>query len=84
MSKVGQAKDEQGYVDRGPTCGKCAMFESKFVLPAWIQEAEVRKAEQGILPSIWSDSYRIEKNLRCGLGGFKVKKMGCCDSFTVK
>jgi len=27
----------------------------------------------------WNNSYTIEKNLRCGIGGFKVHKTATCD-----
>lgn len=34
--------------------------------------------------STWNPEYKQEKNLRCGIGGFAIKKMGTCDIFVGK
>jgi hypothetical protein len=69
MSKQGEAKIRQGY-DQKPiprTCGNCANFRSEFTEPV----PECNKV--GV--------YREEKNMRCCLGGFAVKKKGTCREY---
>lgn len=65
MSKQSEAKCRQAYVDkRVPSvCSNCKHFSSVVT-----QE-----------PSRWGGgTWTKETALRCGLGGFKVKKMGGC------
>jgi len=31
-----------------------------------------------------TNGYMMEKNLRCGLGGFAVKKMGLCNEWVIR
>lgn len=70
MSKQSKAKEEQGYVAKAVpmTCGNCAHFESDF------------KNSTGY----FGGGYQTEINLRCGIGGFAVKKMGTCSRFEQK
>jgi len=65
MSKQADAKIAQGYRPKPvhPMCSNCRHFNSD----------TVRKPG-------WGDSwYEEEKNLRCGIGEFKVMKMGICN-----
>lgn len=67
MSKQSDAKVAQGYEAKpaARTCGNCAHFASD-------------KVERvGYMGGIFID----EKNIRCGLGGFAVKKMAVCNLF---
>jgi hypothetical protein len=66
VSKQSEAKQQQGYVPKAvpQTCGNCAHFLSDFI----------RQPPAFGSPNGWEE----EKNLRCGIGGFAVKKMGAC------
>lgn len=65
MSKQREAKKSQGYNPKPthPMCSNCAHYSSDIV---------EERAAYG------SGVYRRETNIRCGLGGFAVKKMGNC------
>jgi hypothetical protein len=71
MSQQSEAKEAQNYRKQPRSCANCAHFSSEMVSrkPAWA-----------------SSNYMVteEKNLRCGLGSFKVQKTASCDRFTVK
>ena len=64
MSKQSEAKKNQGYNPKliPPMCMNCDHYESD-MLPV---------SGFSVL------SYLNEKNIRCGIGGFAVKKMGTC------
>jgi len=49
-------------------CGNCAHLKFDLKLPTWMEKQ----------PGVWGDNDRQEKNHRCGLGGFPVKKGGSC------
>jgi hypothetical protein len=66
MSKVQDTKNAQGYTDKPRSCGNCANFKCDHV---------ERKSMYGV------GSWMQEVSMRCGIGGFAVKKMGCCDLF---
>ena len=72
MSKQSEAKKAQGYVAKAvpSVCMNCIHYKSEMVE----------------MPAQWSFSsaYTLEKNKRCGLGGFAVSKQGTCDYFTGK
>jgi len=64
MSKQSEAKRAQGYVSKAvpQTCKTCQHFRSESVF-----DYEFRGKQ-----------YYRDANLRCGKGGFAVKKMGTC------
>lgn len=69
MSKQSEAKERQAYIPKlVPTvCSNCKHFES------------VLTQEPGAYGgAIWVK----ETGVRCGLGGFKVMKMGSCKEHT--
>jgi len=68
MSKQSQAKLAQGYEQKPipKTCANCIHFKS---------DKEVIKSAYS------SNQYTKESNLRCGIGGFAVKKMATCNMF---
>lgn len=69
MSKQSDAKEAQNYRRELDKCESCMYFRLDV-----IEEK-----------SKWSDQvYRTEKNLRCGIGGFKVHKTAVCDRFERK
>jgi hypothetical protein len=71
MSKQSEAKAAQGYVAKAVprTCANCAKFLSD----------KVQKTSEW-MKTTWVE----EKNLRCGIGGFAVKKNGTCNLYSVK
>jgi len=64
MSKQQNAKDAQGYEahPRQRVCGNCRSY---------ISEVETCK-------SVFGGTYSNEKNKRCTIGGFAVKKTAVC------
>ena len=71
MSKQSEAKLAQGYEHKPvpKTCVNCAHYRSEI---SFVKSAY---SSQGI---------RQEKDIRCGLGGFAIKKMATCNQFTEK
>lgn len=69
-TKIAQAKERQQYTDKliPSTCSNCAHFHSK------VEE----------MPRQWGGTWVKESNLRCGIGGFKVKKLGSCSEWAGK
>lgn len=78
MSKQSEAKVAQGYIDKAipQTCGTCVHMQLDLELPKWMQK-------QGG-SAVWDDKYKQETNLRCGIGGFAIKKMGTCQHWRAK
>lgn len=72
MSKQSEARAAQGYMLKPRVCGGCKRYRSDMVLPIWAIEMYGPKAD---------DKYKIEKNKRCGLGGFAVGKSACCSKW---
>lgn len=72
MSKQSDAKKQQGYVAKAipKTCVNCSSF-----LFETINHPPSPFNRNG-----WSE----EKNFRCSIGGFAVKKMGSCNEFDPK
>ena len=68
MSKQSEAKERQEYVDKliPCVCSNCMHYRSRFEN----------------VPTLTGETYRSETDLRCGLGGFKVKKMGSCKEWS--
>jgi hypothetical protein len=67
MSKQSEAKEKQGYVEKFvPTvCSNCAHYTFDRV-----------QTQEG---TTWRpEGWFADKNLRCGIGGFAVKKTGSC------
>lgn len=67
MSKQSEAKAAQNYRRELDKCEGCAHFQKEF--------------EE--YPDYWdkSKTWTKDKNLRCGIGGFKVHKTAVCDRF---
>lgn len=71
MSAQSKAKADQDY-DPKPDparCANCGHFQSDMLPPNWMRENDMRRDDP---------SYHREKNLRCGIGGFAVKKTATC------
>jgi hypothetical protein len=73
MSKQSEAKAKQGYISvLERACSNCAHFKRDRILPKmYVAGGRFDKEEN-----------KVDANLRCGLGGFAVKKMGTCNEFT--
>jgi len=73
MSRQSDAKNKQGYQAK-PTphiCSTCKHFQFDRV--------------QTQAPSTWNpNGYFEDKNLRCGMGGFAVKKTAACNEWELK
>ena len=54
-----------------PVCGNCSNMKFDMELPKWMQ----------LDPDDWDDSCKRATNLRCGIGGFRVKKQGSCAEY---
>lgn len=69
-SKIQIQKAQQGYIDRPvpATCGNCEHYTS----------------EMAKLQSRWRGDYAEEKNKRCSIGGFVVKKLATCNLYAPK
>lgn len=71
MSKQSDAKNFQNYRETPDTCSNCGHYESQMV--------ERTHSGWGGLRA-WTE----EKNKRCSIGGFAVKKMATCDLHVLK
>lgn len=69
MSKQSKAKEDQGYVDRAEPQVCCKCAH-------YTSDLERKSA--------WGNNWIEEKNKRCGIGNFAVKKMGTCNLFVLK
>ncbi|HEX7687314.1 MAG TPA: hypothetical protein VF453_06395 [Burkholderiaceae bacterium] len=69
MSKQSEAKERQCYTPKliPSVCGNCAHKRSTIT---------EHPAEFS-----WSKPYTTEKDLRCAIGGFAVRKMGSCSEW---
>jgi len=98
MSKQSEAKEKQRYSPNPilAICDNCHHMTSEMLLPAWMVKANAEsQAKIDEMKAIGTEArlYRVtfygdeekrEKNLRCDLGGFAVKKMGSCVDFANK
>jgi len=63
MSKQSDAKEKQGFLKKCPNCSNCKNFT--------LDKQEKKNP--------WSiQSFTVESNLRCAVGGFKVGKSNWC------
>lgn len=69
MSKQSKAKERQGYVPK-------AIPSTCATCAHFTSAIEERKS--------WGRTYQHESNLRCGKGGFAVKKLGTCNEYKRK
>lgn len=80
MSKQSKAREEQGYRHEGPRCGTCRHFTSDSVPIKWMVERNDEFVNVGRLApyDLTLSCNQKESNLRCGIGGFAVKKNAHC------
>jgi len=68
-SKTSKAKQSQSYVPVNlHKCGTCKHFS----------------CDQESWDGVFGGVYHRDKNLRCGIGGFVVKKQGVCNLWEAK
>lgn len=86
MSKQSEAKTNQGYSTRGPTCGNCKHFKSDMKPIKWMADDNEENIRRGLLPRFDTalSENQSEVNLRCGIGGFSVKKAAYCNDWKGK
>lgn len=82
MSKQNEAKEAQGYTLFQSVCGNCKSYTSEMVLPAWMARRNAENVEIGREPEYKLSNHGVEKNMRCGIGGFAVKKNATCSLFS--
>jgi tRNA U34 2-thiouridine synthase MnmA/TrmU len=83
MSKQSDAKAAQGYQDK-PTphiCMHCTQFAMDIALPNWAAKINAEATAKGHTPRYRLSEYGKEKNKRCTIGGFVVKKTATCKQF---
>ena len=81
MSKQSDAKERQQYTPKfiPNVCGNCAHFAFDIQLPDWMRRQNESGEREGKGKSRWDIAeYGQERNKRCTLGGFAVKKTGSC------
>lgn len=82
MSKQSEAKKKQEYDDKPKPnlCGNCPSLKFDMQLPKWMQERNdgVANGTTAFPRTPWGDEHKVQKNLRCGKGGFAIKKAGTC------
>ena len=86
MIKQSIAKAAQGYEPKpvSSTCGNCANFTSELRLSAYCIHKNAKDVARGMKPAFTVENYGQERNLRCALGGFAVKKTATCRQFVLK
>lgn len=79
MSKQSEAKERQEYTPKliPGICSNCEHMVCKRELPKWVQaingDGRYTLAEYG-----------VDKEFRCGIGGFSIKKQGSCAEHVFK
>ena len=82
MSKQAEAKAAQGYEAKPVprSCATCTNLKLNRRLPDWMVAA--KKDWSGKPYTV--ESHGVDKDLRCGIGGFAVKKTGVCNAYASK
>lgn len=83
MSKQSEAKASQNYTPKAHNCGDCRNLKFDITLPAWMVQNNLELVSFGKEPRYTVEKNGVEKNIRCGIGGFAVKKMGICGKHMV-
>lgn len=84
MSKQSDAKAAQGYTETVNNCGNCKHLQSDMVLTAWMNKENAKYLSMNGKPPFNLEKHGVEKNIRCGLGGFKAKKTAVCKQWEMK
>ena len=80
MSKQSEAKERQQYTAKliPGTCSNCEHFQFDRALPEWMEQHNKDRAHVQHFVPYTVDKHGLVKNMRCGIGGFAVKKLGSC------
>ena len=79
MTTVAEIKKQQGYSNTPLCCGSCRHYTSVMAVPKWMLVENASAIKSGRPePFPFSSFATEEKNRRCTIGGFAVKKMGHC------
>ena len=78
MSKQSEAKAAQGYTTAVRNCGNCSRLTSEKALPRWMDNKNVERESVGLAPIYRLPRDGVEKNFRCAVGGFAIKKTATC------
>ena len=84
MSKQSEAKAAQGYTTAVRNCGNCARLTSETTLPRWMANKNAERECLGLAPHYRLPRDGVEKNFRCAVGGFAVKKTATCTQHSTK
>jgi hypothetical protein len=80
MSKLDNIKAGQGYTTNVRNCANCASLKFDKLLPAWMLEVNQERGDD----QYTAEKHGSEKNVRCGIGGFKIKKTATCNQWEAK
>lgn len=72
--RIQTAKTGQGFQEKAPTCGNCTNFRSEKILVGWMKKD----------PTLIPEKHGTERNMRCFVGYFTVKKTSTCLMHEVK
>lgn len=84
MSKQSEAKAAQGYTTVVINCGNCAHRTCDISILPWMEIDNRREISKGNKPFYSLESHGTERNQRCGIGGFAIKKTATCTKHTPK
>ncbi len=81
MSKISDLKEKCGYQERplAQICANCKNYSSEKRLEKWMEEANERGRHKYTV-----EINGVEKNLRCSIHGFKIKKTATCEIWEKK
>lgn len=78
-SKQAEAKAAQGYTTEVRNCKNCAHRTCEVSLEQWMEIDNRREISRGNKPYYSLESHGTERNQRCGIGGFAIRKTATCD-----
>ena len=86
MSEHSEAKDFQVYRETPDTCSRCMHFVRDTKPIAWMEEQNrlIQTRGWGTTYDLSLEQNRVERNLQCSIGLFKVKKTAVCNLFERK
>lgn len=82
-SRQETAKLEHGYRVEPHNCGNCKHRKFDLQLPTWMVRYNAQDVQYGRKPT-YGEQHRQEVKIRCGIGGFAIKKTATCDRWEEK
>lgn len=83
-SKQAQAKEAQGYTTAVRNCGNCSHRTCDISMQPWMEIDNRLEISRGKKPYYSLESHGTERNQRCAIGGFTIKKTATCTKHTPK